>query len=268
MPRAAAVLQTEREPAGRTQLGDGGFLQGHNKTVANLTKRPKSTPHHRGRVAARLLALAPVFERNEAHTHVLPLPHEAEALDGHDAGNLGLLQQVLLGLLQHGHGTVARGTRRQLRHDHHGALVFRRQEGCRQTGINQRRTGNDGAVHAQHHHRALEQLAQQAFIGLGAAPQTTVEPVEEGAEEAGFLIMRMPLGNGLEHGSAQRGGQCERKEAREADGYRHHDGELAVNIACGAAEESQRHKHGNHDHRHAHNGARNLLHGLDSGFFG
>ena len=268
MPGTAAVLQMERKAAGSAQFGNGRHLQGHDKTVANLAERPKGAPGHRGGIAAGSLAFAPVFERNKAHAHVLPLPHEAEALNGDDAVDFRLFQQILLGLLQHGYGAFARGARRQLRHHYHGALVFRRQEGGGQAGINQRRTGNDGAVHAQHHHRALEQLAQQAFIGLGAAPQTTVEPVEEGAEEAGFLIMRMPLGNGLEHGSAQRGGQCERKEAREADGYRHHDGELAVDIACSAAEESQRHKHGNHDHRHAHNGARNLLHGLDSGFFG
>ena len=78
----------------------------------------------------------------------------------------------------------------------------------------------------------------------------------------------MALGDGLEHGGAQRGRQRQRKEAGEEDRDGHHQRELAIDIACCAGERSQWQEHGHQNHGNANHGALNLAHGLDGGVLG
>ena len=139
----------------------------------------------------------------------MPLPGKAEALYANHGIDLRLRHHVGFHLFHHGKRALFCRSGRQLDVQVYSALVFCWQKRCRQARIKQDRACNDGAIHAHHPEAALDHPGHHAFIGLGAAGKDAVEPVEERTEEAGFFVVRMPLGNRFEHGGAQR--RCERE---------------------------------------------------------
>ena len=97
MPFATTILQLEIEPRTAAQLGNRRRRQGKNKTVAHLLHHRASDPScDRSCIRACGFALRPVFERDKAQTHILPLPREAKARNRHHIFHLGLLHGELL----------------------------------------------------------------------------------------------------------------------------------------------------------------------------
>ena len=268
MAVATAVYQAESKAAGVAQLLNGWRRYRQNKRLANATELACPASCQRYGIAARCSAFFPVFERCKCQAHVSALSREAVALNGNHALNLWLLEHVRFYLLDNVKRALIGCAWWQLHINYHHALVFLRHEGCGQPAIKQAHACNDDGVHTHHPHAALEYAAYRTFICFGATVEMAVKPIKERAQRTGFLVMRMPFGNGFEHSRTQGWCERERKKARKRNRHGHNDRELAVNIARSARKERQRQKHHHQNHRNAHYCARNLPHRLERGSLG
>ena len=185
-----------------------------------------------------VLALGPVFQRHKGQPGVLPLAGEAETQHANHALHLGLLEHEAFDLFHHRLGALNRGAGWQLHVHQQRALVFSRQKRRGQAGIDQCHHANDGGINDHVTPGPLEQTRHHAFITLGSACKTPVEP----AEQSGLGVV-VPGFYRLEQRGAQRWRQRQGQESRKRN-RRDHDGrELAVNIAHRAGKKGQRHKH-------------------------
>ncbi len=107
----------------------------------------------------------------------------------------------------------------------------------------------------------LEHAAHAALEAVGAAVEDAVEP----AEEAFFLVMGIALGL-LQEGGAQRRGEDQCHQYREAHAEHDRHGELLVDDACRAAKEGHGHEHCREHQADTHQRTLDLPHGFARGF--
>ncbi len=141
MTESALVDQFKVEAGGGTQLNNGWHVERENHGVFDLAKGyggPLDDGLHAVFIAA---ARFPGLQADKRHTGVLSLAAEAEAVNGKDAFNVGLLvMQVVIGhRIQDLLRALLGSTGRQLDHGQEDALVFVGQKGR-------------GQAHEQHGH--------------------------------------------------------------------------------------------------------------------
>ena len=264
MAHPATVLQSESEAAGVAQFGDRWRCQRVDEGIANAREPAEGTPGQPFGRFARTLALVPVFQRHERKRRVLPQTREAEAQHAHHALHLGLLQDVVLDLLDYRQRAFLRRAGRQLHVDDDVALVFLRQERGRQARVQQCHGADDRDVDDEIARSLLEHPRNHAFIAFGRACEAPVEAAEKAADQALLVVMGL-LVDRLEQRRAQGRRERQRHQRREPDRRHHHRRELAIDVACRAGKEGQRHEHRDQHHRHPDDGARDLLHRLARG---
>ena len=132
MAAVVTVLQIEFKTRTGTQFHDGRRIDGNTETVFNAAHhRAGEFAGHGSRAAGRVSPFGPVFQRNEAETHVLTRTGKAEAGHAEEAFHFWHFGDDCIGSGQSRIGTLFGRTRRKLDHHHQAALVFLRQEGIR-----------------------------------------------------------------------------------------------------------------------------------------
>ena len=132
MAAVVTVLQIEFKTRTGTQFHDGRRIDGNTETVFHiLHQRTCDFSGNDGRAAGRVSPFGPVFQRNEAETHVLTRTGKAEAGYAEEAFHLRHFGDDFVGSSQSRIGTLFGRAGRKLNHHHQAALVFLRQEGIR-----------------------------------------------------------------------------------------------------------------------------------------
>ena len=203
---------------------------------------------------SRLAALFPVFQGNERNAHVLSLTAEAEALHGDDVFDFRLLFDDGFHLFDFFDGALGGRAGGQLDAGDDEALVFVRQEVAWQAVVDIDRAGGDGEIDDEHRIADADTFGDGRFIGVGSDFDEAVEP----AEEAAFFVVVVAYR--FQDGGAEGRRQRQRQEAGEADGTRHDEGKLAVDVARRAAEEGHRHEDDDVDQSDTDDGAGYLSH--------
>lgn len=103
-----------------------------------------------------------------------------------------------------------------------------------------------------------QDIADTPLVALHAAVEVAVEP----AEEPTFLHAMVTLGNGFEHGCAERRGEDQRHQYRQGHGRDDGDGELFIDHTGGAAEERHRQQYRRKHQGDTHQGTLDLAHGF------
>ena len=182
----------------------------------------------------------------------------AGADDDHDVFNAGFFLNQRIDFIGKFLSAVAGCTFGQLNVHKDNALVFGRNE---RRLADVQKTADPGEQH-QHQQKndadfAAEETDDRSITVTGTV-DNSVEPEQRTA------LCRFER---MQQRSAQRRRQRQGVKRREGDRRRNGNCELLVNLSGNAAEETDRHENRQQNQSRGDNGAGNLFHGLDSGFF-
>ena len=199
-----------------------------------------------GRCSARPGAVVPVLQVDEGHAGVLAGAGEAEAGDGEDAVDVGLLvdQEVVLDLLGHRQRARLRGAGRQ--GDRGRTSTPWSSSGRKPVGRRTNSTASTATTHAVDDQRR-QRRARSPAAASPRSGATVASKLRLNQPKKPPLLARGRPSHRLEQGGAQRRRQDQRHQDRQHHGRDDGDRELAVDDAGRAAEE----RHGQ-EHRRQH----------------
>src|ERR1700678_4166339 len=130
MAYVAAILQLEVESRGVAELERGRRCERDHECSADLVEAPVGALRQRKNRILFPRALRPIFQADEYEAGVLPLPAEAEAVDGEHAAHevFLFLEEVVTRLIEGPLRELARSARRRRHLAEQNALILIRQE--------------------------------------------------------------------------------------------------------------------------------------------
>ena len=257
MAQSRLVDQLEVKARCGTQFNNCRQVKGKDHCVFNLREIPHCATGNRLNFVLFARTLAPVLQRNERDTGVLPTTRETKAVYGEYRFNVVFLfGEIVVGhLIQNFLGTLLSCASRQLRHAQEDALVFVRQERTWQTNEQPGHADNDDQVQ----HQITAGTAQDIAYAIGVVMRALIEHAVKPTEEAGGGAMAAFL-DGFQHRGAERRGQNQCHQYRQRHRGNDSDRELTVNRTGRTAEEGHRDKYRGKHHRDTHQRALNLAH--------
>ena len=257
MAQSRLVDKLEVKARCGTQFNNCRQVKGEDHRVFNLREIPHCATGNRLNFVLFARTLAPVLQRNERDTGVLPTARETKAVYGEYRFNVVFLfGEIVVGhLIQNFLSTLLSCASRQLRHAQEDALVFVRQERTWQTNEQPGHADNDDQVQ----HQITTGTAQDIAYAIGVVMRALIEHAVKPTEEAGGGAMAAFL-DGFQHRGAERRGQNQCHQYRQRHRGNDSDRELTVNRTGRAAEEGHRDKHRGKHHRDTHQRALNLAH--------
>ena len=187
MAKPTLVDQLKVEAGGGTQLNNCRHVERENHGVFYLAEGHGGPFNNRLHVVFITATRFPGFQADKRHAGVLPLAAEAEAVNGKDAFNIGLLvMQIVVGYgIQHLLRALLGRAGRQLDHGQEDALILVGQKGRGQT--------HEQHGHPHDYHQVDHQITacstQNAANAVGIVIDALVKAGVKPAEKSFFLMV-------------------------------------------------------------------------------
>jgi len=269
MPQRAPVQKLKVKTDRRSQLNNGGRLEGEDHGVADGGKGAHGSFDDCRGFQIGTVAQMPVLETDENHAVILRASGETVPGNGHNHFHrfFFIFLKVFFNLFG---DLICLFQRRTRWHDHlgqQGSLIFIRQIGGGHAQKQNRHDDHDNEKNDQIAFFPGEGMIDHADITITEFEKNPIEPHKKGFQEKDGVFRRLMTGfDRFEQGCAQDRRQDQRHDHRKKHGGNDRNGELAVDDAGRSREKGHGTEHGGQYQADADERARDLLHRFSRGF--